>query len=584
MGIGPSVGASSLCPGDETVARFAGGSLAPRADAEVRKHIDECSACRQLIAEVGISRARPIASPPEPDETILGPGAVINGKYEVLRVLGAGGMGIVLAARHLELGQTVAIKVMHPELAKDGDSVKRFMREGRAAALLSSDHAVRIHDVGRLKSGLPFLVMEHLVGEDLDHLRARRTLEVSEVVDFVLQAIVAIAEAHESGLVHRDIKPQNLFLAKLPDGTSRVKVLDFGLAKDLAIASSSSGALTTENMILGSPHFMSPEQIRTPGEVDARADVWGLGASMVMLLTGQPPYTANNVHGLLARILADPAPKVRDLRPDVPIAIEKIIVRCMNKDLERRYGSVIELATALQLATGWAPSGARMARVVGGSSAATRAPATTVDPIPTTTPPPATPRMDPLLITRISPPAVLAPPSAIPETVESVEAVTLHHRAPVVTAPVPTAPVVTLASAAVSIPPAPPPLATAPPKRVPRAWLAAFIVITCSAIVVLGLAIRASRRNRARNADPAPTASAAAAASVASPAIVTAPPPALPSAEPPITAPVIAAPSATVALPGTAPATTPKRPKPVTPPPSASAAACPPSNPYCWGK
>lgn len=195
-------------------------------------------------------------------ELLVIAGSIIDGKYRVEREIGTGGMGQVFAAVHVELGHTVAIKVMHEESAAGTDAVRRFVREGRAAALLKSDHAVRINDVGRFPSGRPYLVMEYLEGEDLERLRARHVLAIDDVVDYMLQALSALAEAHDAGLVHRDIKPQNLFLARLSDGKLRLKVLDFGLAKELPTPEQPTSALTADHMLLGTPTFMSPEQIR----------------------------------------------------------------------------------------------------------------------------------------------------------------------------------------------------------------------------------------------------------------------------------------------------------------------------------
>ena len=506
----------------------------------MRAHIDECADCRRLIADVGVlGKSGPVESDgaaltrhAQP-EHILGPGAVISGKYQVLHVLGTGGMGKVLAARHLDLGQTVAIKVMHPELAADADSVKRFMREGRAAALLKSENAVRIHDVGRLPSGLPYLVMEQLEGEDLDHLRTRRTLMVPEVVDFMLQAINAIAEAHDSGLVHRDIKPQNLFLAKTSDSAARVKVLDFGLAKELEAISTGS-ALTAEHMILGSPHFMSPEQIRSPNNVDARADVWAIGATMYQLLTGDPPYTAMNVHGLLARILADPAPRIREVREDVPVAIEEIIVRCMEKDLRKRYGSVRELADALRAAVGWTtspppapstldeqhrPTERRFSPDAVTRASALAAPITEDDhTLPfdgadavTITSPLATlpsPHTGGGSITAISP---VMPRTKAPSPPGVATTQPLATRDPATTSPIiaNTVPMPTLpkqleeADTVLGSPPGGARAATVTPvqqkalqKRVARRWLVAFVLVTGAAALVVALVVRASRNAR----------------------------------------------------------------------------------------
>jgi len=281
----------------------------------------------------------------------LAPGQTLAGRYVVERVLGSGGMGSVLAARDTERGQLVALKVMHAEAAADPKSVARFMREARAAARLTTEHTARIHEVGRFPSGIPFLVMEYLDGEDLEEIRERRSLTTDEIVDYVIQATKALSEAHAIGLVHRDLKPQNLFLARGRDGVSRIKVLDFGLAKDLEQAESKDQSqVTTDNMLLGSPQFMSPEQVRTPSDVDARTDIWSLGATLYQLYTGEPPFASATVFGLLARIMSDPAPRVRDKAPEAPEAIERIILRCLEKDPEDRYRSAGELADALRAA------------------------------------------------------------------------------------------------------------------------------------------------------------------------------------------------------------------------------------------
>lgn len=283
----------------------------------------------------------------DPPDVTYEPGLLIGHKYEVVRTLGAGGMGTVVAARDTMLNQTVAVKVMHEAMAANADHVERFLREGRAAALLKSEHTTRVYDVGRMPSGAPFLVMEYLDGEDLEVISARRQLTVDEVIDYVLQACSAISEAHKTGLVHRDLKPQNLFLAKGADGRARIKVLDFGLAKDLERVNSQE-QLTTENMILGSPHFMSPEQIRAPNQVDKRTDIWALGATTYHLLAGEPPWSSPTVFGLIARIMAEPPPSVRTKRTDVPDALEALIVRCLEREPSKRFNTVDELAIGLR--------------------------------------------------------------------------------------------------------------------------------------------------------------------------------------------------------------------------------------------
>src|SRR5215831_21397407 len=203
-------------------------------------------------------------------------GEVLANKYRVLEGLGAGGMGVVLLVEHMELGQRMAIKMMRPDAVGDVGAVTRFLREARAAAGLESEHVVRIFDVGTLESGVPYMVMELLRGEDLSRvLHANGPLPISEAVDYVLQACHAIAEAHGLGIVHRDLKPSNLFLTRRSDGSPLIKVLDFGVSK--IAAAEGRNDLTCSNAVLGSPVYMSPEQAKNARSVDARADVWSLG-------------------------------------------------------------------------------------------------------------------------------------------------------------------------------------------------------------------------------------------------------------------------------------------------------------------
>jgi serine/threonine-protein kinase len=279
------------------------------------------------------------------------PGTLVGEKYEVTSRIGRGGMGVVVAAKHIELGHSVAIKMMHEEDAQHAISVRRFLREGRAAAALKSDYAVRIYDVGRLPSGVPYLVMEHLEGSDLSaYVKRKRQLPVAEAVEYIVQASYALSEAHASGLIHRDLKPHNLFLARLSDGRKRIKVLDFGLVKEATSSELTSTAQTPsapEGTILGSPHFMSPEQIRDPGGVDLRTDIWSLGATFFQLLTGEPPFHALTIHLLLAKILSDPAPDVRTLRSDVPEGVARVIAKCLAREPKDRYSNVENLVRAL---------------------------------------------------------------------------------------------------------------------------------------------------------------------------------------------------------------------------------------------
>ncbi|HXX69716.1 MAG TPA: protein kinase [Polyangiaceae bacterium] len=281
-------------------------------------------------------------------EGIVAPGDVIGGKFVVERVLGVGGMGIVVAARHMQLGQTVAIKFLRRNAAASSESVNRFLREARAAVGLQSAHVVRIMDVGTLEDGLPYMVMEHLSGTDLAHVvEVRRTLPLQEAVDYLLQAMEAIAEAHAIGIVHRDLKPSNLFLTVRPDGTPLVKVLDFGISKAIDDGSQQA-SLTSTAMVMGSPLYMSPEQVRSTKNVDMRTDVWALGVILYELLAGGPPFEADTITGLCAKIVADPPVPLRTRRPDLPAALEAIVVRCLDKDAKKRPQSVAALATALR--------------------------------------------------------------------------------------------------------------------------------------------------------------------------------------------------------------------------------------------
>jgi serine/threonine protein kinase len=277
------------------------------------------------------------------------PGEVIGGKFVVERVLGVGGMGIVVAAHHSHLEQTVAIKFLRRDAAKDEAAVNRFLREARAVAALQSEHVVRVMDAGRLEDGLPYLVMEHLNGVDLDQVLVQRgRLPLEECLEYLLQCMEAVAEAHAAGIVHRDLKPSNLFLTTRPDGTRIVKVLDFGIAKALDPTGRQAVSLTATSMTLGSPLYMSPEQVRSSKSVDARTDIWALGIIAYEFLAGVQPFEAETVTGLCAKIVADEPEPLRSVRPDVPAAFEAVVMRCLEKNVANRYQSVGELAAALR--------------------------------------------------------------------------------------------------------------------------------------------------------------------------------------------------------------------------------------------
>ncbi len=252
-------------------------------------------------------------------EAPVQPGDVLAGKYRVERVLGVGGMGVVVAALHLELDQRVALKFLLPSVAARPEAVARFSREGRAAAKIRSEHIARVSDVGTLDSGAPYIVMEYLDGRDLSAIVEKSgPLPIHVAVDYVLQASMALAEAHVAGIVHRDLKPSNLFLARQPDGTEIIKVLDFGISKSLAAspdASREGAAITKTTDIFGSPLYMSPEQLKDARAVDARADLWALGVILYEIITGKAPFDRRSVAEVFGAILHEkPLPLLSVLR------------------------------------------------------------------------------------------------------------------------------------------------------------------------------------------------------------------------------------------------------------------------------
>lgn len=276
-------------------------------------------------------------------------GDLIAGKYRIESVLGKGGMGIVVAAHHTTLRQPVAIKFLLPTALGNPESVERFLREARSAASIQSEHVARVVDIGTLETGAPYLVMEYLTGVDLKELlRVNGPLPVAEAVDYVLQACEAIAEAHSRGIVHRDLKPSNIFRTSHADGIPLIKVLDFGLSKVLSShAEVHEVSLTATNMVMGSVHYMSPEQLRNMKEADARADLWAIGAILYQLITGRRPFDALSLPDLCLMIATDPPEPIRAHLPDAPDGLEAVILRCLEKDRDRRMQAVWELAEAL---------------------------------------------------------------------------------------------------------------------------------------------------------------------------------------------------------------------------------------------
>ncbi len=273
-------------------------------------------------------------------------GEVIADKYRVDRVLGEGGMGIVVAVTHLALQQRFAMKFLLPSVAKEPALVERFTREAQAAVKIHSEHVARVMDVGVLPNGAPYMLMEYLEGEDLAAvLKARGALPVEDAVGFTLQALEAMAEAHLLGIVHRDLKPGNLFLARRPSGRAIVKVLDFGISKIETTATRP--ALTGSGALIGSPGYMSPEQMMSSDTVDLTTDIWAMGVVLYEMLTGRRPFEAETMPELVAVVLAKPHVPARSLRLDIPPGLSEVVDRCLAKERTDRFVNVGQLATAL---------------------------------------------------------------------------------------------------------------------------------------------------------------------------------------------------------------------------------------------
>jgi serine/threonine-protein kinase len=293
--------------------------------------------------------------------TLPAPGDVIEGKYRVEKVLGEGGMGMVLAAHHELLDQRVAVKVL---TATDEKSISRFSFEVQSTARLKSEHVARVMDVGVLPGGAPFMVMEYLEGCDLEELlKLNGHLPVQEAVGYVLQALDGLSQAHGIGIVHRDLKPANLFLAVQPSGASLIKIVDFGISKSIVSRrSGNTGALTAEHSTVGSPAYMAPEQIRASKDVDPRADLWSLGVVLYELISGKPPFAGDSVGAIFAAVLEKEAPELRARMPRVPEGVSAAVRRCMQRDPAKRYSDARGLARDLA-PFGPPDSAARVARI-----------------------------------------------------------------------------------------------------------------------------------------------------------------------------------------------------------------------------
>jgi len=284
---------------------------------------------------------------------------IVAGKYEIIELLGVGGVGFVVAANHIELGERVALKFLRPEMLIREDVVARFAQEALAAVRIKNEHVARVFDVGTLENGHPFIVMEYLEGRDLyDVVVNNGPQPAKRAVDYVLQACEALADAHSLGIVHRDIKPENLFLIQRSEGMELIKVLDFGISKVALTGSAFTSKIPFVRTMLpmGSPVYMSPEQIRASKDVDVRTDIWSMGCVLHELLTGRPAFDAPSLTQLSATILEEHPPKPSALAPGIPPELDAIVGKCLQKAPDLRFQNMAELALALY------PFGPRRAR------------------------------------------------------------------------------------------------------------------------------------------------------------------------------------------------------------------------------
>jgi eukaryotic-like serine/threonine-protein kinase len=346
----------SRCPDAGLLVEHARGTLVPPEKEQITSHLEACDDCREVLAlwtRVPGPSAESTPKAPAPPTSAVPvdypprPGDVLAGKYEVERVLGIGGMGVVLAAHHRHMARTVAIKLMLPQ-AMSTETTERFLREARAAAQVQGEHVARVLDVGTLEDATPFLVMEYLDGKDLARLvRERGPLPVADAVGYVLQACEALAEAHALGIVHRDLKPANLFVTSRADGSALVKVLDFGISKVSGTGARPEPSLTKSQAVMGTPIYMSPEQLRSTRSAGPATDIWALGCVLYELLAARPAFWAESPEALGALIATGPAPRIREAREDVPSEVEDVILACLDKDPATRIGTAAELARRL---------------------------------------------------------------------------------------------------------------------------------------------------------------------------------------------------------------------------------------------
>jgi serine/threonine-protein kinase len=259
-------------------------------------------------------------------------GERLRGRYRLLRRIGQGGAGVVYLADDLQRRRRVAVKIMLPQLWAADEASLRFHREARVSTLVRNPHIVEVSDVGRLEGGPLYLVMEYLEGTDVAQLvAAEGAVCVPRVAEIGLQICSAIDAVHCAGVVHRDLKPEHVFLIEREETSDFVKLVDFGICK-----LTSGRSVTGAGIALGTPRFMAPEQLEARPDADARVDLYALGGILFFMLTGRCPFEASSLPELLIRVWSDPAPRLRDLRPDAPESLDGLIDRALSKDPNAR--------------------------------------------------------------------------------------------------------------------------------------------------------------------------------------------------------------------------------------------------------
>lgn len=342
------------CPDENLLSAWVVGACSVAEAEQLATHIESCDACRETFAELAKGLRFDELGPTTPSSKVtpmgeplpLAPGQMLLGKYEIVEVLGSGGMGVVVRAKHRQLNRFVALKFIRPELANDPDIVSRFSREARAASRLKSPHANRVLDLGMLPGGVPFMVMEYLEGETLEMRLVREGPQpVAAVIDWAIQALEGLAEAHALGIVHRDLKPANLFLQRREVGPEVLTILDFGVAKSVNPDIEAGLQQTTLRGLVGSPSYMAPEQLSAGAIIDARADLWALGCTMYRLLTGQLPFRGADLVDVAWQIRNGATPR---LPTQWSSQLRSCIARCLAKAPDERFQNARELQVALR--------------------------------------------------------------------------------------------------------------------------------------------------------------------------------------------------------------------------------------------